>query len=261
MTTRKKPTAAVASFVSGFALCALAAASADAADLPANAPADLPMAAPEPFPHWFVRVGVLGVVDQSSSKVYVQPTVGIFGVGPQFQLPGRGESFSNLLTLSVQAGYFLTPNLSLDLAGGFPVWQTTRITGYSATGPASGTVLTKTLPASVPITAVYHFTQLGALQPYLGVGFAPVFVFATRDAYAVGTSTRPSIAAILQGGFDYMFNRNWGIFFDAKKYFDRSIGTATGLNVGPPVGVIHAAATGVTIAQPWVFATGLTYRF
>jgi outer membrane protein len=233
---------------------------AKAADLATSA-SPAPVVLPEVFPHWFVRVGALGAINESSSKLYAQTIVGIFGVGPQLLLQGRGESFSNLLTVGVQAGYFVTPNWSLEIAGGFPVWQTARITGYSPAGPVAGTVLSKTLPAAVPITAVYHFTQFGALQPYLGGGVAPVFVFQSHDAYATGTSTEPSIALVLQGGFDYMFNRNWGVYFDAKKYFDRSIGKATGLNVGPPVGVIDVAATSVTNSQPWVLSTGVTYRF
>ena len=58
-----------------------------------------------------------------------------------------------------------------------------------------------------------------------------------------------------------MINRNWGVFIDAKKYFDTSTSKAAGLNYGPPVGVLETAATAVSHAQPWVLATGLTYRF
>ena len=230
------------------------------ADL-AVSPPSAPVVLPEVPVHWFVRIGLLGAVEQSSSKLYAQTTVAGFGVGPQLLLEGRDESFSNLLTIGVQGGYFVTPNWSVEIAGGFPVWQTAKITGYSPAGPAAGTVLSKSLPASLPITVAYHFTQFGALQPYLGGGVAPVFVLGQRDAYAVGATTEPSVALVLQGGFDYMFNQNWGAYFDAKKYFDRSIGKATSLNVGPPVGVIDVAASSVTNSQPWVLSTGVTYRF
>jgi outer membrane protein len=221
-----------------------------------------PVLLPETPPHWFVRLGGLGVVSQSSSKVYVQQqTLGIFGVGPQLLVPGRSQKYTNLLTLSVQAGYFVTPNWSLEVASGFPVWQTARITGFSATPPFAGAVLSTSLPAAVPITAVYHFTQFGPIQPYVGVGITPIFALTVRDGFAVGSSTDPSIGLVLQGGFDYMLNRNWGVFIDAKKYFDRSVSRATGLNFGPPVGVIFAGGSSVTNAQPWVLAAGLTYRF
>jgi outer membrane protein W len=146
--------------VSASSILALSMHAGKAADL-ATSPPSAPVVLPEVAPHWFVRIGVLGAIERSSSNLYAQTIVGILGVGPQLLLAGRGESFSNLLTVGVQAGYFVTPNWSLEIAGGFPVWQTAKITGYSTTGPAAGTVLTKSLPASLPITAVYHFTQFG----------------------------------------------------------------------------------------------------
>jgi outer membrane protein len=219
------------------------------------------VAPPESFANWFLRIGLLGTINQSSSRLYAQPAVGIFGVGPQLLLAGRGESFSNLLTVSVQAGYFVTPHWSVEISGGLPVWQTARITGVSTTGPAAGTILTKPLPAAVPITIVYHLPLFWTLQPYVGAGVAPIFALRVRDAFAAGSSAEPSVGLVLQGGYDYMFSQNWGVFFDAKKYFDRTIAKATGLSFGPPVGIIHAAATSVTNSQPWVLTTGLTYRF
>jgi outer membrane protein len=221
-----------------------------------------PAASPEVSPHWFVRFGGLGVISESSSKLYVQQqTVGIIGVGPQMLVPGRSQNYSNLLTISFQAGYFITPNWSLEVASGFPVWQTARITGSSAIPPFPGTLLSTALPAALPITAVYHFTQFGALQPYGGIGLAPIFALSVRDNFSVGASTEPSVGLVLQGGFDYMLNKNWGVFVDAKTYLDRSVSKATGLNYGPPLGVIDTAATAVTHVQPWVLATGVTYRF
>jgi outer membrane protein len=230
-----------------------------AADLSAGTP---PAAFPEISPHWFIRLGALGVISESTSKLYVQQqTVGVIGVGPQVLVPGRSQNYSNLLSISFQAGYFVTPNWSLEVASGFPVWQTARITGASAIPPFPGTLLSTALPAALPITAVYHFTQFGALQPYAGIGLTPIFALSTRDNFSVGASTEPSVGLVLQGGFDYMLNKNWGVFIDAKTYLDRSVSKATGLNYGPPLGVIDTAATAVTHVQPWVLATGVTYRF
>ena len=146
-------------------------------------------------------------------------------------------------------------------SSGIPVWQTAKITGYSPIQPFGGTVLSTALPGAVPITFVYHFTQLGALQPYVGVGVAPIFALTMRDGFSVGTSTEPSVGLVLQGGFEYMLDRHWGVFVDAKKYFDRSVSKAAGLNYGAPVGVIETSATAVTNAQPWVLSTGVAYRF
>jgi len=262
MTSRKEPTTIVKVSVVACSIFAFSTGVGQAADLGASPTPMTPAAPPEVSPRWFVRFGGLGVISQSSSKLYVQQqTVGIVGVGPQLLVPGRSESYSNLLSVSFQAGYFITPNWSLDVSSGIPVWQTARITGFSAIQPFAGTVLSTALPGALPITAVYHFTQFGALQPYVGGGVAPIFALTVRDGFSVGSSTEPSVGLVLQGGFDYMLNRNWGVFIDAKKYFDRSVSKATGLNYGPPVGVIETAATAVTHAEPWVLATGLTYRF
>jgi hypothetical protein len=101
-------------FISACLIFSLSAYAVQAAE-PTSAPSPAPVELPELSPRWFVRVGVLSLVNQSSSRLYAQTSAGIFGVGPQLLLPGRGESFSNLLTVSFQAGYFVTPNWSLVL--------------------------------------------------------------------------------------------------------------------------------------------------
>ena len=90
------------------------------------------------------------------------------GFGPQLSLVGRGATYSSIYSASFQAGYFFTPNWSLEVSSAVPLWLTIKITRFSATPPFSEAVLGKLLPGVVPITAVYHFTQFGAIQPYLG---------------------------------------------------------------------------------------------
>jgi outer membrane protein W len=58
-----------------------------------------------------------------------------------------------------------------------------------------------------------------------------------------------------------MFNRNWGVFVDVKKLFIWSAGKSTGFDFGPPIGPIPGAATIKTSFQPWLFSTGVAYRF
>ena len=187
--------------------------------------------------------------------------VPVSGFGPQVSLVGRGATYSSVFTASFQAGYFFTPNWSLEVSSGVPLWLTIKITGFSATPPFSGTVLGKLLPGAVPMTAVYHFTQFGALQPYLGGGIVPSFEFAVQDGFNTGGYFKPTVGLVAQAGSDYMFNRNWGVFLDVKKLFIWSTGTSTGFDLGPPIGTIPGASTIKTTFQPWLFSTGVTYRF
>lgn len=270
MTRHKTPTTVVEAFVSICLVFALSAGAVHAADLsnPTAAPARL---APEAMDRWYVKLGALGALNQSWSSLFAQsvaevvvPGIGpvpVGGFGPQLSLTGRGATYSSIISASFEAGYFLTPNWSLEISSAVPLWLTTKITGFSATPPFSETVLGKLLPAVVPITGVYHFTQFGAIQPYLGGGIAPSFELAVRDGFNTGGSFAPTVGLVAQVGSDYMLNRNWGVFLDVKKLFIWSTGKSTGFDLGPPIGTIPGAATIKTTFQPWFFSTGVTYRF
>jgi outer membrane protein len=223
---------------------------------------------PNPFTGWYVKAGAMGVLDRSSSNLYQQSIAGMIvpgigtvpvGLGPQFQVPGLGASYSNFSGVVIQGGYSFTPNWSVEVASGFPMWATVTVSGSSSSGPPSGAVLSKLLPASVPITGVYHFTQFGSFQPYVGAGIAPTFALATRDGYGTGSTYQPALGVVVQGGFDYMLNKHWGVFVDAKQGFVGTTGNSTGVNTAPSLGPI--AGTIRTNARPVAFTTGFTYHF
>ena len=172
----RRPTSLLRACVSTCAVFASSFGAVRAADV-TNSQTAPPADAPDPFTGWYVKLGAMGVLDRSSSNLYQQSIAGMIvpgigtvpvGVGPQLQVPGLGASYSNFAGVAVQGGYSFTPNWSVEVASGFPLWATVTINGSSPTGPPSGTVLNKLLPASVPITGVYHFTQFGRFQPYLG---------------------------------------------------------------------------------------------
>lgn len=220
---------------------------------------------------WYVRAGALGVLNQSSSTLYAQPIgevslpgfgpVPFGGVGPQLRLQGRNASYSNVYSAGFAGGYFFNPNWSLEVASGIPMWSSVTINGNSADGPPSGTVLGNVLQVTTAITGVYHFTQFGGFQPYLGAGIAPTLTLAVRDGYSTGGSYAPALGFVVQGGFDFMLNQHWGIFFDAKQGVGQTTGNATGINLGTPLGIIPASQMVNTHAHPVSFSTGLTYRF
>ena len=176
-----------------------------AADL-TSPPPPPPSPVPEAAPHWYVKLGALGALDQSWSSLFAQqvlevavPGIGLVpvrGVGPQVSLVGRGATYSSIASVSFVGGYFFTPNWSLEVAGGVPLWLNIRITGFPTTPPVSGASLSKLLPGAVPITGVYHFTQFGALQPYLGAGIVPSFQFAVEDGFNTGGFFSPTVGLV-----------------------------------------------------------------
>jgi outer membrane protein len=270
MARRRKPTTIVEALVCTSFAYILSAGVVHAADL-SNPPAAPASPVPEAAPRWYVRLGALGALNDSWSSLFAQPVtevavpgiglVPVGGFGPQAPLVGRGATYSSIFSATFQGGYFFTPNWSLEVSSGVPLWLTIKITGFSPTPPLSGTVLGKLLPSVVPITGVYHFTQYGAVQPYLGAGIVPTFELAVHDGFNTGGWFEPTVGLVAQAGSDYMFNRNWGVFFDVKKLFIWSTGKSTGFDLGPPIGVIPGAATIKTTIQPWLFSTGVTYRF
>jgi outer membrane protein len=260
----------VTACVSTCAAFALSVGTVQAADVWSQTAAPAPAPVLPDLSGWYVRVGAMGTLTQSSSNLFSQsigsvniPGVGLapVGVGPEVQIPGRSETYSNFFSAAFEGGYSFTPNWSVEVGTGFPVWSTVRINGYSPDGPPSGTVLGRVMPGGVPITGVYRFTQFGKFQPYLGAGVSPTFAWAVQDGYATGTSYQSSLALILQGGFDYMFDNHWGLFFDVKQGFVGSSGNSTGINSGAPLGIVTFAGAFRTNAKPVTFATGISYRF
>lgn len=245
------------------ALAVTAAAAADYPTKKAPPPAPAPVVMAPVTPGFFVKAGFLYAINQSSSKLYSQDLALVPGNGPQLQLPGIGATIGNVATLGVEAGYFVTPNVSLDIAAGIPMWANDTTKG-APTGlpptynqPVNGTVAAKIMPSFVPVTAVYHFNQFGAFQPYIGAGAAAVFSFQTKDEAFTGVKVDPTIGLVLQGGADYMLDQHWGVSFDVKKVFAEVTAHTTGL-AGVPVPV---AGGQKTYFQPWVLSTGITYRW
>jgi outer membrane protein len=222
-----------------------------------------PVVAPSPF---FVRLGFLYAVNSSSSKLYTQAAP---GVNPQVLIPGVGANIANVATLGFEAGYFVTPNVSVDVSAGVPMWSKVTTKGAIVLpGPIvvpSGTPLATTMPSFIPVTLLYHFNQFGAFQPYLGAGVAPVFSFAQKSGFNTGVTVDPTIGLVLQAGADIMVDQHWGWSVDVKKLFASGESHGTGDNFAyssfPAAGVQPIAGTLKTTFEPWIVSTGVTYRF
>ena len=143
--------------------------------------------------------------------------------------------------------YFFTKNIAAELVLTYP--QNVNI--YSnLNGQKSGTITA--LPPS--LLAQYHFTDLGAIKPYIGVGVNYTIFGNTgnfggiNNALTVGNS---SVGFAGQVGMDYMFDKNWGMNLDFKYItMNTKVNSAsTGQNIG------------TLTLNPWVPAVGVTYKF
>ncbi|QWD64827.1 OmpW family protein [Polynucleobacter sp. MWH-UH2A] len=143
--------------------------------------------------------------------------------------------------------YFFTKNIAAELVLTYP--QNVNI--YSnLNGQKSGTITA--LPPS--LLAQYHFTDLGAVKPYIGAGVNYTIFGNTgnfggiNNALTVGNS---SFGFAGQVGLDYMFDKNWGMNLDVKYItMNTKVNSAsTGQNIG------------TLTLNPWVPAVGVTYKF
>ena len=147
----------------------------------------------------------------------------------------------------VDVSYFFTKNIAAELVLTYP--QQVNITagsGNSNVGKVSA------LPPALLVQ--YHFTELGAFKPYVGVG-VNYTIFGNRQNFpALGNSVQVdqnSVGVVGQIGADYMFDKNWGLNLDVK-YATMSTNVTT---------VQGGTNLGKLTLNPWMPAVGVTYKF
>ena len=143
--------------------------------------------------------------------------------------------------------YFFTKNIAAELVLTWP--QQVNITaGQGDTNVGKITALPPSLLAQ------YHFTDLGAFKPYVGLG-VNYTIFGNRANFpGVGipvTVNQSSVGVVGQIGMDYMFDKNWGMNVDLK-YATMSTDVKT---------VAGGTNLGTLTLNPWMPAVGVTYKF
>jgi len=143
--------------------------------------------------------------------------------------------------------YFFTKNIAAELVLTYP--QQVNIT--SGSGNTNVGKITA-LPPS--LLAQYHFTDLGAFKPYVGLG-VNYTIFGNRQNFPVlgnsVTVNQSSLGVVGQIGMDYMFDKNWGMNLDLK-YATMSTEVKT---------VAGGTNLGTLTLNPWMPAVGVTYKF
>ncbi|WP_395672423.1 OmpW family protein [Phenylobacterium sp.] len=168
---------------------------------------------------WFVHAGPAVVQPDESAKMTA-------GGSP---LAGAGVAIGSKWTAEAEVGYFVTPNIALAAAAGYPPTFTVNaagsIAGVGKIGEMTGG------PAGLLVQ--YHFNREGALQPYVGAGASFLVVFDTKDAALSNLKAKSAVGTALQVGANYWFSERMGAFVDVKKAYVET--TATGSLGGAPV--------------------------
>jgi outer membrane protein len=207
----------------------------------AAADLNLPSAATPPLlelPSFYLHVGVAGIFNDPNARIRLAGS----------PVPGAAVKIGDRATFAVEAGYFVAPDIAVSVSGGVP-----PLSKVEAAGSLNGLgAIGKTQGGPVAATVHYHFTSLGAFQPYIGAGVAALVVFNDEDRLLRHYRTADAAGPVLQAGFDYMLDTHWGLFFDAKKAFltTSTKGYLFGLHVRSSVSL-----------DPVVLHSGLTYRF
>ncbi|MBU3565687.1 OmpW family protein [Polynucleobacter sp. MWH-HuK1] len=183
---------------------------------------------------WMVRVRAVDVLFQNGQSSTVQ------------DLDVKAQ---NRWIPEFDVSYFFTKNIAAELVLTWP--QQVNIYGNLGAGQQNIGKVTA-LPPS--LLAQYHFTDLGAFKPYVGLG-VNYTIFGNRQNFpALGNAVQvdnSSVGVVGQVGMDYMFDKNWGLNLDVK-YATMSTNVTT---------VQGGTNLGKLTLNPWMPAVGVTYKF
>lgn len=181
---------------------------------------------------WMIRVRALGVLPSGGGSVN--------GVA------GSDLSYSDSVVPELDITYFFTKNFAAELILGV-----TPHNIYGA-GTLGGLSVGKVWLLPPTLTLQYHFTELGAFKPYVGVGVNYTVFFNQKTYDVQSLDVKNTWGWALQAGFDYMIDKHWGVNVDIKKLF---------LEPDFTVGVGSAVLSGTADLNPWIIGGGVTYRF
>ncbi|MGJ0452426.1 MAG: OmpW family outer membrane protein [Methylocystis sp.] len=238
-----------------------------------------------------VRLKVGGVIPLNGHGTVYDSGAGYPGLGSIGRLSGltgangviagASTNTSSAIIPMLDVAYYLTKNWAIEA---ICCIAPAHIQGTGTI--ASDFARTWVFPPS--IMAQYHFTNIGAFQPYLGVGVNFTTFWNTRVnndtwsiPFAAGSplaglglggvfstfqyaTVAPSWGPVGQIGFDYMLNDHWGLNVDFKYVGLHPMVHSTVVSFVPQAPVLGAIFIPVKVSlpiNPVVISAGLTYRF
>ncbi len=193
-----------------------------------------PALAQNPLHGFQVKVGVSDIIpDESASISTIGGTVDI----------------SEEVVPTLQIEYFFNDNVSAELL------CCTAKHEVKAVDTALGTVnLGKVAHFPPTLTLKYHWTELGAWQPYVGAGVNYTHFF--DDELPAGgpvtaISYEDSWGGALQAGFDYRLDDHWSLNVDVRKVW-----------ISSDVTILAGATLDASVdINPTIVTVGSGYRF
>ena len=194
---------------------------------------------PEPdHKRWIVRFTLAGVFPD------LEGSLSSNGVA----IPGAGVELNPAVSGNIDVGYFFTNNIAVGFTLGTPAYGTIRGTGTLAnTGAGASSYY-----APIVVMLQWHFTQFGAIKPYIGIGPEYTAFFGVRNGALRNVRIQNAWGFALEGGVDYALDNRWGINASVARVFSGT--TATGTFGGAPI----SAKIDVNLL---IVRSGVTYRF
>ena len=138
--------------------------------------------------------------------------------------------------------YFIDENWALELILG--------TSNHSVKAKPSGIDLGDVWLLPPTLTLQYHFMPDAQFRPYIGAGINYTIFYGEDSGAVANIDYDNSIGYALQAGMDYDLGNNWVFNLDVKKLW---LSTDVSINNG-------AIKADVDI-DPWIFGTGIGYRF
>ena len=187
-------------------------------------------AAEEASGKWMIRARAIDIVPDESSSI---------------SAIGGHADFSDEIVPELDFSYFFNEHWAAELI------LATAKHKAKAKGTALGTVDVGSAWVLPPtLTLQYHFTLWAGAKPYLGAGVNYTIYYNEDPGSQASLKMDNDFGWALQAGVDIPVNGRWGWNIDVKKIFVDADADWNG-------GAIH----GDIDLDPWVFGTGISYRF
>ncbi|MEQ1781024.1 MAG: OmpW family outer membrane protein [Hyphomonadaceae bacterium] len=204
-----------------------------------------------------ISAGALALAGTASAQDIwhnFQVKVGVSSIQPDekssISVIGGEANISDEYVPTLQIEYFFNDNISAELLCCIATHD------VKAENTALGTVDLGQVSHFPPtLTVKYHWTDMGAFQPYLGAGLNYT-TFYDDKLPAGGPVTAihydDSLGGALQAGFDYKFDDHWSLNVDVRKVWISS-------DVAISAGATQIAAK--VDVNPLILTVGSGYRF